>query len=484
MNKYSGQSHDFLQFPNKRDTRFADSLEEIEEYAMEIMKNPTSEGVIIKDAKSSYVIGKKKNPKWVKWKKFVDLDLIVLDKRKNKNGTFSYTLGAGPLSEEDKEKYRNKKEIGDKVYLNVGKALNTKITVDNIGQIIRVKVDEVKKTKTGFSIYSAKVIEIPEVKEAERVETLEFLSKDSKKSASDYTIEVFKKSYIITDNIHGIAKLHTEIDMDGFILTGMDNTLMGKNAIHDIEIWKDELRDAYGKDSGILFSTISDLVHDNPKTISEIVYHLKGKQSDIIRRLFGSAKDEKDLEGKILSRIREQGEAYGIEYDSSNNKFSWDGSTINKPDPDIETDNLMMSKADYTKGTYELWRRKDEDLNLAIELEDRKLIWRIKQENVDDIFSLFGKADKFEAQVDKTLDRFKMLDSGKIKLGSQRDGYHEYFLSGDLHDGKMHFRIVPIDNKDTWVTWTGYEQTPTDEESDKGVWDIDVDKYKDVKYTD
>jgi hypothetical protein len=144
----------------------------------------------------------------------------------------------------------------------------------------------------------------------------------------------------------------------------------------------------------------------------------------------------------------------------------------------------MMSKADYTKGTYELWRRKDEDLNLAIELEDRKLIWRIKQENVDDIFSLFGKADKFEAQVDKTLDRFKMLDSGKIKLGSQRDGYHEYFLSGDLHDGKMHFRIVPIDNKDTWVTWTGYEQTPTDEESDKGVWDIDVDKYKDVKYTD
>ena len=46
------------------------------------MDNPASEGVVIKDAKSSYVVGKKKNPKWVKWKKFVDLDVIILDARK------------------------------------------------------------------------------------------------------------------------------------------------------------------------------------------------------------------------------------------------------------------------------------------------------------------------------------------------------------------------------------------------------------------
>ncbi len=38
---------------------------------------------VIKDSKSSYVIGKKKNPKWIKWKKFVDLDVVVLDSKEN-----------------------------------------------------------------------------------------------------------------------------------------------------------------------------------------------------------------------------------------------------------------------------------------------------------------------------------------------------------------------------------------------------------------
>ena len=64
MGNFNKVSHRQLQFPTKSNTRFADSLEDIEEYALEIMKNPTSEGVMIKDAKSSYIVGKKKNPKW------------------------------------------------------------------------------------------------------------------------------------------------------------------------------------------------------------------------------------------------------------------------------------------------------------------------------------------------------------------------------------------------------------------------------------
>ena len=61
MQNFSSLSDEYLVFPNKKNTREADSLEEIEEYAKEIMQNPTSEGVVIKDSKSSYVIGKKKN---------------------------------------------------------------------------------------------------------------------------------------------------------------------------------------------------------------------------------------------------------------------------------------------------------------------------------------------------------------------------------------------------------------------------------------
>ncbi len=58
-------------------------------------------------------------------------------------------------------------EIDKKQYLNVGKALNTKIAVD-VGEIIRVKVDEVKKKGDGFSLFSAKPIEIPEVEHPDK----------------------------------------------------------------------------------------------------------------------------------------------------------------------------------------------------------------------------------------------------------------------------------------------------------------------------
>ena len=44
-------------------------------------------------------------------------------------------------------------EIDKKMYLNVGKALNTKVAVD-VGDIIRVKVDEVKQKGNGYSLFS------------------------------------------------------------------------------------------------------------------------------------------------------------------------------------------------------------------------------------------------------------------------------------------------------------------------------------------
>ena len=75
---YSIHSDEMLAFPSKKDTRIADSLKEVESYAKDIMKIPTAEGVVIKDMTSTYYIGTKKNPKWIKWKKFIDLDLLVL----------------------------------------------------------------------------------------------------------------------------------------------------------------------------------------------------------------------------------------------------------------------------------------------------------------------------------------------------------------------------------------------------------------------
>ena len=469
MNNFSSHSDEYLKFPNKSNTRFADSLEEIEDYSKEIMKNPTSEGVVIKDAKSSYVVGKKKNPKWIKWKKFVDLDLIVLATRKNKNGTFSYTLGAGPVDNED---YKPLVEMDGKKYLNVGKALNTKNKVEE-GKIIRVKVDEVKKTSNGFSIYSAKFIEKPEVTEAEKIITLEFLSKDSKKSIKDYSIEVLEKSYSLTDGIHGHTTLNTNIDTDGFVLTGFyEDNLMSKNAIVDIDIWKDELKQAYIKDNGILFTYIQQQLIDGELKTKQLVEKLKKGLPSILNRLVS---DTKDIEKSLTKIIIEKGPAYGIEYDKKRDSFSYDEKVLVK-------DEEPIVKVDENK--YEIWKREDGDLNFVYNYKGKELSWRIEQEDTEDIYELFGKAGKYRAQLEDKVDKVKLLDKGTLKLGAQRDGYHEYLLDGKMYSGKFHLRVVPIKDRDTWIAWTGYETKPTDDDSDKGMWNIEQDDKRTLKYTE
>ena len=47
-------------FPSKKDTRMADNLKDVEDYSKEIMEMPTSEGVVIKDATSTYYVGTRK----------------------------------------------------------------------------------------------------------------------------------------------------------------------------------------------------------------------------------------------------------------------------------------------------------------------------------------------------------------------------------------------------------------------------------------
>lgn len=468
MGNFNKVSHRQLQFPTKSNTRFADSLEDIEEYAMEIMKNPTSEGVIIKDAKSSYIVGKKKNPKWIKWKKFVDLDLIILEVRKNKNGTFSYTLGAGPLGDEE---YKPVVRYENKDYLNVGKALNTKIKSEE-GNIIRVKVDEVKKTKTGFSIYSAKVIEKPEVTEPEKIITLEFLSKDNKKSASDYSIEALKKSYAITDSIHGIVDLNTSYDTEGFVLSGfLQDNLMAKNALVDIDLWKQELANIYKKDSGKLMSIISEIVYEGEITKQDLVKKLKERAPDIIKRIFSDG----DIEKGLFRYIKERGEAFGILYNKERQKFYHDDKTLVK-DPE------NIGKME--ENTYEIWRREDGDLNFIYQIKQKTFAWRIEQDKIEDMYELFGKAERFLTEYDKEPQKDKKVDEGSIKVGSQRDGYHEYFLKGKMYSGKIHFRIVQIMEEDKWIVFTGYKEEPTDKDSDEGLWDISEDKYINITFSE
>tara|TARA_R110000744_G_scaffold14040_5_gene40303 strand:- start:3700 stop:6213 length:2514 start_codon:yes stop_codon:yes gene_type:complete len=456
FNNYSMHSDESLAFPSKKDTRIADNLKDVKEYSETIMEMPTAEGVVIKDITSTYYIGTKKNPKWIKWKKFVDLDLIVLDKKKTKSNMFSYTLGAGPAEGEGK----HIQELNGIKYMNVGKANNTKLAVE-IGDILRVKVDEVKGKDGKFTIYGSTAIEIPEVESPEKIITLEMLSKETKKSLK-FKAKALEKGILITDHIHGDAILKS---MDGFTIYEFEeDNLMSKHAMMNLDSWKSDAENIMKtKQSELTVGVFQRLKERGPSTVKELHNYLVGEMGRLYDSVLGSQLSK--LEEWFNSRD-------GISFDSRTNKFF------------AEDDKIMLSEEEYKtpleyrKGEFKIYSRQDDNLTLVMKLSDETLYWTIDINSDDDIFNLFGKAGKFPAQVATTPSAdSKLIDEGDIELGIQRDGYHEYFLKGNKFETKIHFRVVPVDNKEMWLAWTGYKQEPADKDGDNGVWNINKDKY-------
>jgi hypothetical protein len=452
FHNYTMHSDEKLEFPSKKDTRIADTFKDIEEYAKAIMEMPTSEGVVIKDIESTYFVGTKKNPKWVKWKKFVDLDLIVLDKKKTKSNMFSYTLGAGPVEEEGK----HIKELNGRKYMSVGKANNTKLAVD-IGDILRVKVDEVKRKEDRFTIYGATPIEIPEAASPEKIITLEMLS-DSTKPSLKYNAKALEKGILITDHVHGETILKS---MDGFSLFEFEkDNLMSKHAMRNLDSWKDQAEGIMKtKQSELTVAIFQYLKERGPLTIKELHNYLVKEHG----RSYDSILDSKLSELKEWFNARD-----GIHFDNNTNKFYADA------------DKIMLSyetPTKYQKGKFKIYSRKDDNLTLAIKISDVTLYWTIKITSDDDIFNLFGKAGKYPAEVATNVAAETVIDEGSIELGVQRHGYHEYFLKGNKFETKIHLRVVPVDEEDMWLAWTGYKQTPADKKGDEGIWNINEDKY-------
>ncbi len=463
FNNYSIHSSEMLAFPSKKDTRLADSIKDVEEYSKTIMEMPTAEGVVIKDATSTYYVGTKKNPKWIKWKNFVDLDLIVLDKKSSK-GNYSYTLGAGPAEGEGKD-YQT---IEGKTYMVVGKALNTKISAD-LGSIVRVKIDQVKKEGERYIVHSAKVIEVPEAVHPDKLVTLELLAKDEKKSLN-YNVEALKKGIMVTDHIHGEASILIKSDMDGFTIYGFEeDNLMAKNALVDLDLWKTQAEEIMKtKQSRLTVAGFQHMKTTGPKTIKELHNHLVKNHKDLYEDVLESKFD------KLKDWMKQRD---GISYDEKTKKLYAEDDKIMQ-----EGDILKEYKTpkEYQQGKFKLYLRDDDNLNLVIKLKDESINWLIDLEDDGDIFELFGKAGKFPAMVANNISKRKIIDEGEVRLGVQKHGYHEYFLEGNKFETKFNIRKIKVDNKDMWLAWSGYKQSPADEKDDAGLWNIYEDRNKEL----
>ena len=487
--QYSEHSSENLAFPSKKDTRIADSIKEVNDYSMDIMALPTSEGVVIKDMESTYYLGTKKNPKWIKWKKFVDLDVIILDKKKTKSNLHSYTMGVGPLSIEESEEYHSV-EHDDKNYAPVGKALNTKKSLD-IGSIMRVKVDEVKRKGNKFSLYSAKFSEIPEVTSPDRLTTIIQLSEKTKKSLgliADKIGEAFKvttglkdkkKSYHITDNIHGQADIILKHDLEGFTIYGFEgDSLMQKNALHTIDLWKEQLIEVIDKSRVNFRRGIYNWLKEKNKPMSfkDIVEMVERHER------MGPLFEEMDVfDGqpqKLYSWLKEpSGESsrqYGILYVN-------DGSRYGK----FKTDPTTMMKDEVRNDdSFKIYIREDGNLNVVLDIKDDKMAWTIRLDENSDIYELFGKSGKFPAVISENVDEHKLLDEGELIVGIQKHGYHEYKIIGDKFETRLHFRVIPVKEQKSWLAWTGKKQEMLPETKEEGIMNIKEDKYHNLGFPD
>ena len=363
----------------------------------------------------------------------------------------------------------------------------TKKSVE-IGSIIRVKVDEVKRSKKGYSLYSAKLNEIPEVDSPDKLQTLEQLSKKTKKALVNYTIgavkEVIggiKKAYTITDSIHGEATIILKSDLDGFTIYGFEgDKLMQKNALVDIDLWKDDMLTELKKNKSDIKNKIIYYIkerNNKPMALTDVLQFMIRENREDYERTFGSDKNTfyqwlVSIDGFDIAHKK----LVIDELESPIKKGeNFDAKLISVEEDLINKDN----------DTFEIFRREDENLDFIINVNGEIRSWTINIDDDKDIYNLFGKSGKFPAIVSDQTDEYKLLDKGELILGLQKHGYHEYKIIGDKFETRIHFRVIPVKEKKSWLVWTGKKQKMLElSDNNTDLWDIKEDKYSNLKILD
>jgi len=130
------------------------------------------------------------------------------------------------------------------------------------------------------------------------------------------------------------------------------------------------------------------------------------------------------------------------------------------------------------KGEFEVHKITDGKTSFVMNIDGKEMGWTIGTEDMEDIFNLFGKTDKFVSQIEEKPSKGKLIDKGLLELGVQRNGYHEYFLNGDKFDTRLHYRVVPIKGEDRWVAFTSVKQSKVPSKTDEGIWNVNDDSNK------
>lgn len=131
---------DNIHTPSASDTRLTD--DEGLKLAVESLQKD-HENILLRDAKSVYMAGEMRHPKWVMLRPGQDVVLRVLERRGA--GPYTYRLGTGPITQEEAIGNRAVEAGGD-TYMDVGAAFNSSEKF-NEGDHVRVNVANVSRVE-------------------------------------------------------------------------------------------------------------------------------------------------------------------------------------------------------------------------------------------------------------------------------------------------------------------------------------------------
>jgi len=173
-----------IHVPSASDTRLTDDAGL--ESAVEDLQEE-NDRVLLRDAKSTYMAGELRHPKWVLLSPGNDVVLMVLERRGSL--PYTYRLGTGPITQEESLGKRGV-EVNGKMYMDMGAAFDSSEKF-NVGDHVRVNVANVGEMETdGHNLYSVTGSEITGEAEGEALVSQETLGLLAKSEAEQWLCEV------------------------------------------------------------------------------------------------------------------------------------------------------------------------------------------------------------------------------------------------------------------------------------------------------
>ena len=195
------ESVEMVHTPSASDTKLTDDA------GLEAaVKNLEGPRILMRDAKSAYMKGEPRHPKWVMLQPGSEIVLMVLDRRGE--GPYQYRLGTGPIAHGEDLGDRRVKHEGDD-YMDVGASFQSKDKYD-VGDLVRVDVTNVTETEASEKqkVYTVHAPKIEGEAEGEGLVSSESLSMLAKGELYQHPVEVFRKGRYVQIKIGDSAVVY------------------------------------------------------------------------------------------------------------------------------------------------------------------------------------------------------------------------------------------------------------------------------------